>query len=159
MINLIFLLFAMTLAPNDRLKSILDGAKTIALTIHSPKPERPSYQIAQYLRSVGYQVYPIHPAVEAIDGQPVYASLADLPGPVDIVNVFRRAEALPGVVQAVIDGRASLSSALGQAPVIWAQLGVVHGEADALATEAGLVLVSDRCIMVEHQRLLDGRSR
>lgn len=149
----------MIFAPDNVLKSILTEAKTIALTIHSPKPERPSYQIAQYLRNVGYQIYPIHPAVGEIDGQAVYASLADLPGPVDIVNVFRRAEALPGVVQEVIDWRASLGAGPGQAPVIWAQLGVVNGEADALATEAGLVLVSDRCIKIEHQRRLDRRSR
>jgi len=74
------------------LKTLLTASKTIALVGHSPKPQRPSYQIAQYLRAAGYQVYPIHPAVKEIDGHQVYASLAELPGPVDIVNVFRRSE-------------------------------------------------------------------
>ncbi len=144
----------MTLATDAALKVILSQAKAIALVGHSPKPQRPSYQIAQYLRSVGYQVYPIHPAVKAIDGHRVYASLADLPGPVDIVNVFRRAEFLPGIVEEVIAKQASFGIAI-QAPVVWAQLGVSHPEAAAIAATAQLHLVMDRCIRSEHQRLID----
>ncbi len=135
----------MTTSSDAVLKTILREAKTIALVGHSPKPQRPSYQIAQYLRSVGYQVYPIHPAVKEIEGHQVYASLADLPGPVDIVNVFRRAEFLPGITEEAI---------AIQAPTLWAQLDVIHPEAEALASAAQLNLVMDRCIKIEHQRLI-----
>lgn len=131
---------------NDaKLHRILDQAQTIALVGHSPKPQRPSYQIAQYLRAVGYQVYPIHPAAKEIDGHRVYASLDDLPGPVDIVNVFRRAEFLPEIVEAAI---------AIQAPMVWAQVGVTHPAAAAMAAAAQLNLMMDRCIKIEHQRLL-----
>lgn len=127
------------------LHRILDQAQTIALVGHSPKPQRPSYQIAQYLRAVGYQVYPIHPAAKEIDGHRVYASLEDLPGPVDIVNVFRRAEFLPEIVEAAI---------AIQAPMVWAQVGVTHPAVAAIAAAAQLNLMMDRCIKIEHQRLL-----
>lgn len=127
------------------MKTILSEATTIALVGHSPKPQRPSYQIAQYLRSVGYQVYPIHPAVKNIGGHRVYGSLAELPGPVDIVNVFRRAEFLPGIAEEAI---------AIQAPTLWAQLGVTHPSVAAIAAAAQLNLVMDRCIQIEHQRLL-----
>ncbi len=130
---------------DDALTTILGEAKAIALVGHSPKPQRPSYQIAQYLRSVGYLVYPIHPAVKEIDGHQVYASLGDLPGPVDIVNVFRRAEFLPGITAEAI---------AIQAPTLWAQLEVTHPEAETLASAAQLNLVMDRCIKIEHQRLM-----
>ena len=144
----------MTSSQDAALTTLLSEAKTIALVGHSPKPQRPSYQIAQYLRSVGYQVYPSHPAVKEIDGHQVHASLADLPGPVDIVNVFRRAEALPGIVQEVLDLQVAKGAA-SQAPAIWAQLGVIHPEAEAIASAAQLHLVMDRCIKIDHQRLID----
>lgn len=135
----------MAIPTDDALSRILRGTKAIALVGHSPKPQRPSYQIAQFLRRVGYQVYPIHPAVKEIDGQPCYASLAELPAPVDLVNVFRRAEFLPGIVQEAIEIKA---------PTVWAQLDVIHPEAETLATAAKLNLVMDRCIKIEYLRLL-----
>lgn len=143
----------MAIPTDDALTTILREAKAIALTIHSPNPDRPSYQIAQYLRTLGYQVYPIHPAVKEIDGHRCYASLAEVPGPVDIVNVFRRAEALPGIVQEVLDLQASYGAGV-KAPTLWAQLGVTHPEAETIASAAQLNLVMDRCIKIEHQRLI-----
>lgn len=143
----------MTLSTDAALKTILSEAKTIALVGHSPKPQRPSYQIAQYLRSVGYQVYSIHPAVKEIDGHRVYVSLVELPGPVDIINVFRRAEALPGIVREVLDLQAA-EGTKAKASAIWAQLGVIHAEAETIAATAQLKLVMDRCIKIDHQRLL-----
>lgn len=135
----------MAILADDTLSRILRETRAIALVGHSPKPQRPSYQIAQFLRSVGYQVYPIHPAVKEIDGHTCYASLAELPVSVDLVNVFRRAEFLPGIVQEAIDI---------SAPTVWAQLDVSHPEAETLATAANLNLVMDRCIKIDYLRLL-----
>jgi uncharacterized protein len=135
----------MAIPTDDALITILREAKAIALTIHSPKPDRPSYQIAQFLRRIGYRVYPIHPALAEIDGHRVYPSLADLPGPVDIVNVFRRSEFLPSIVEEAI---------AIQAPTVWAQLGVSHPGAEAIAQAAQINLVMDRCIKLEYLRLM-----
>lgn len=129
---------------DEALRSLLMQAKTIAVVGHSDKPSRPSYQIAQYLKTVGYRVHPVNPSVETIDGEPSYASLAAVPGPIDIVDVFRRAEAVPEIVAAAI--------AVG-AKALWLQLGVVHPDAAARAANAGLTVVMDRCIMIDHQRL------
>ena len=127
------------------LKQMLTDAKTIAVVGHSDKPTRTSYMIAAYLRRVGYTVYAVNPTVDMIDGEPSYASLNDVPAQIDIVNVFRRSEHLPGVVEDAIG--------VG-APVVWAQLGVIHEEAVQRAEQAGINIVMDRCIKVERARLL-----
>ncbi|NJL93408.1 MAG: CoA-binding protein [Anaerolineae bacterium] len=129
------------------LRELLQNAQVIAVVGHSDNPERDSYQIAQYLRRAGYRVYPVNPTVEAIDGQRSYANLADIPEPVDIVDVFRRAENLPDIVAEALAAGAK---------AVWGQLGVAHPEAEARATAANLPLVMDRCIKVEHNRLLGG---
>ncbi len=126
------------------LRSLLTEAQVIAVVGHSDNPERTSYRIAHYLREAGYTVYPVNPAVDTIDGEPSYPSLAEVPEPIDIVNVFRRAEHLPGIVQEAI--------AVG-AKAVWGQLDVTHPEALRLADEAGLALVMDRCIKTEHLRV------
>ncbi len=123
---------------------VLKNAKTIAVVGHSDKPNRTSYQIANFLRAVGYTVYAVNPTVDEIDGEPSYASLADIPDTIDIVNVFRRSEYLAGVVDdAVAKGTTA----------IWAQLGVDDPTARATALEAGIQMATDRCIKVEHRRL------
>lgn len=130
---------------NDRaMRDVLATAKTIALVGHSDKPNRTSYQIADYLRAVGYTVYAVNPTVDTIDGQASYASLADVPVPIDIVNVFRRSEYLGDIVQDAI--------AVG-AKSVWGQLGVEDETARQAALEAGLDVAMDRCIKVEHRRL------
>ncbi len=131
---------------NDRLKrDILKNSQIIAVVGHSEKPERTSYQIAQFLREVGYQVYPVNPVVKEIDGQPTYATLQDIPEPVDIVNVFRRSEYLPEIVEAAIAIHAK---------TIWTQLGVRDWQSANQALDAGLNLAMDVCIKVEYLRLL-----
>lgn len=127
------------------LRDLLAGARVIAVVGHSANPARPSYQIAAYLRQQGYTVYPVNPTVPSIDGHQSYPSLADLPEPVDIVDVFRRAEHLPALVQE--------ATAIG-ARAVWGQVGVAHPRAAQIAEEAGIALVMDRCIKVEHRRLL-----
>jgi uncharacterized protein len=127
-------------AMSDRLHS----ARTIAVVGHSDNPGRTSYQIARFLRQAGYSVYPVNPLVQHIDGEPCYASLADVPVPIDIVNVFRRSEYLPGVVENAIAVKAH---------AVWAQLGVEDAVAMQRALDAGLAMAMDRCIKVEYWRL------
>lgn len=136
----------MLISNNDAaMRDLLQSARVIAVVGHSDKPNRASYQVAQYLRNAGYTVYAVNPTVSAINGQKSYASLADIPEPVDIVDVFRRSEYLPAIVdEAVRVG----------AKAIWTQLDVVHNEAARRAAEAGLAVVQDRCIRIEHTRLI-----
>ncbi len=127
------------------LTNLLTNAHVIAVVGHSDRPFRTSYQIAAYLRRAGYKVYPVNPEVSNIDGEICYPSLADVPEPIDIVNVFRRSEFLADVVE---------QAAAVKANAVWAQLGVQSDEA-ALAAEAfHLPLVMNACIKVEHRRLL-----
>uniref|UniRef100_A0A832H4H5 CoA-binding protein n=1 Tax=Oscillatoriales cyanobacterium SpSt-402 TaxID=2282168 RepID=A0A832H4H5_9CYAN len=129
---------------DDAIRTVLTNARTIAVVGHSDKPERTSYQIAQFLRVAGYLVYPVNPQVQQIDGEPSYPSLKDLPEAVDIVNVFRRSEFLPNIVEDAIAVNAK---------TVWAQLGVVHAEAEARAIAAGINIITNACIKVEYQRL------
>lgn len=133
------------LVHDDDLRALLEQARVIAVVGHSPDPRRTSYRIARFLRRAGYTVYAVNPMVEQIDGEPSYPDLASVPEPVDIVNVFRRSEHLPGVVQAAIDAGAG---------AVWAQLGVRSAAAARLADAAGLPLVQNRCIKVDYGRLV-----
>lgn len=123
---------------------VLAQTKVIAVVGHSDKPHRTSYQIAQFLRNVGYQVYPINPTVNEIDGQPSYASLKEVPESIDLVNIFRRSEYLPEIVDEAI--------AIGT-KTIWAQLGISESASAQKAMKAGLNVVMDACIKVEYLRL------
>lgn len=134
-----------TLNPNDQmLRQILTDARVIAVVGHSDRPDRVSYQIAQFLRQVGYTVYPVNPVVGEIDGQLCYPSLHEVPEAVDIVNVFRRSQFLVGVVEEAI---------AVQAKTVWAQLGIADPVAAQLTEKAGLMMVMDACIKVEYWRL------
>ena len=126
------------------MKQVLSQAKTIAVVGHSDKPYRTSYQIAQYLRNANYTVYPVNPTVDEIDGEKSYESLADIPVPIDIVNVFRRSEYLEGVVYQAVEAGVG---------AIWTQLGVDDPNARAIALDADIHIATDRCIKVEHHRL------
>lgn len=126
------------------MRDVLASAKTIAVVGHSDKFYRTSYQIAEYLRHAGYKVYPVNPTVATINGETSYASLHEIPEPIDIVNVFRRSEHVAEVVQEAI--------AVG-AKAIWTQLGVVDMAARDAALAAGLAVAMDLCIKVEHARL------
>jgi uncharacterized protein len=128
-----------------QLREFLQSARTIAVVGHSDNPGRASYQIAQYLRQAGYKVYAVNPTVETIDSQPSYPSLADVPEPIDIVDVFRRSEFLPGVVEDAIAAGVK---------VMWAQLGVSSDEAARIADEAGITLIQNNCIKVSHIRVM-----
>jgi predicted CoA-binding protein len=131
------------MAANER--EILQNSKVIAVVGHSDKPHRTSYQIAQTMRGLGYTVYPVNPTVSSIDGEKSYASLAEIPEPIDIVNVFRRSQHLRGVVEEAIAVNAG---------AVWAQLGVADDGAARIAEEAGIPIVMDTCIKVAYFQLM-----
>ncbi len=136
----------MLISHNDTaLRDLLTSAHVIAVVGHSDRHSRTSYQIAAYLRRMGYKVYPVNPKISSVDGEPSYASLADVPEPIDIVNVFRRSEHLANVVEQALAVHAK---------AVWAQLGVESHSAEIIAEAAHLPMVMDTCIKVAHQRLL-----
>ncbi|MEH2123835.1 CoA-binding protein [Nostoc sp.] len=132
---------------DNALREVLTQAKTIAVVGHSDKRARTSYQIAQFLRQTGYTVYAVNPLIKEIDGQPSYAALQELPEPVDIVNVFRRSEHLPQIIDEAISINAK---------TVWTQLGIWHQPSAQKAIDAGLNMVMDACIKIEYLRLKVG---
>jgi predicted CoA-binding protein len=127
------------------LRRILTACRTIAVVGLSADVSRPSHGVARYLQQHGYRIVPVNPRYEAVLGERCYAQLADIPHPVDMVDVFRRTEdVLPIAQQAVAIG----------AKCLWQQLGIMNLEADRLARAAGLVSIMDRCVEIEHMRLL-----
>ncbi|QSJ20461.1 CoA-binding protein [Nostoc sp. UHCC 0702] len=132
---------------DNALRQVLTQAKTIAVVGHSDKRDRTSYQIAQFLRTVGYTVYPVNPLVPEIDGQPCYPALKEITQPVDIVNIFRRSEYLPEIIQEAIAINAK---------TVWAQLGVSDSSSAQKALDAQLNVVMDACIKIEYLRLKVG---
>jgi uncharacterized protein len=134
--------------PDDvTLRRILAETRTIAVLGASDKPARPSHEIYSYLVSTGdYQVYPVNPTITEIDGVPTYPRLADLPVVPDMVDVFRRFEELPSVLADTL--------ALEQRPkTLWLQQGLWHEQVGRDAEAAGMHVVMDLCLMVEHARL------
>jgi len=132
--------------PDDQtLKSILRHAKTIAVVGCSPKPERTSHQITAFLIEQGYEVFPIHPQADVILGRKVYSSLADVPVPIDIVNVFRKPEFTAQIAEQAV---------AIQAKTLWLQQGIYHEQAYTIATSHGINCVMDLCIAVMHRLLL-----
>jgi hypothetical protein len=131
----------------EEIKDILSSCKTVAVVGISPKEDRPSYIVASYLKSKGYRIIPVRPDGEEILGEKVYPTLMEIPKEisVDVVDIFRRSEDVPPVVEEAIKRGAK---------VIWMQEGVTHEEAGAKAEKAGLKVVMDRCMKKEHQRLL-----
>jgi predicted CoA-binding protein len=122
---------------------ILKTSRTIAVVGLSPKPERPSHGVARYLLAQGYDVIPVNPGQREILGLKCYANLGEIPRPVDIVDCFRRSADMPAI--------AAQAVAIG-ARVLWMQLGVENDAAAATATAAGLTVIMDRCIKIEHAR-------
>lgn len=132
---------------NDQtIRDVLTKTKRIALVGASDRPDRPSYGVIKYLLDQGYEVIPVSPklAGQQLLGQTVYATLADVPGKVDMVDVFRNAEAAWGVAQEAI--------AIG-ADTLWLQLGVINEQAAVLAQDAGMTVIMDRCPKIEIPRL------
>ena len=129
------------------IKKILSDSKTVAVVGISPREDRPSYIVASYLKAKGYRIIPVRPDGEEILGEKVYHSLTEIPQGigVDVVDIFRRSEDVPPVVEEAIQRKAR---------VVWMQEGVIHKEARQKAEKAGLKVVMDRCMKKDHQRLL-----
>ncbi|HEY1181838.1 MAG TPA: CoA-binding protein [Rhodocyclaceae bacterium] len=126
------------------LKRLFETVRTIAVVGCSPKPERPGHYVAKYLQDLGYRVIPVNPGQTEILGEKCYASLRDIPEPVDMVDCFRRAEDIPPVVEDAI--------AIG-AKFVWMQLGIVNDAAAQRAIDAGIEVVMDRCPKIDYPRL------
>ncbi|MWV45169.1 CoA-binding protein [Paenibacillus sp. HJL G12] len=135
----------------DEIKKILVGAGNIAVVGLSDKTDRTSFMVAQAMQSRGYRIIPVNPAAagKQILGETCYASLKDIPEPVDIVNVFRRSEYCADVAREAADIKAN---------VLWLQLGIVNDEAAAIAEQSGMRAIMDRCIKVEEAVTQPNRS-
>lgn len=129
---------------NDASKDLISNAKTIAIVGISDKPERDSYKVCKYLQEAGFTIYPINPMIDEVLGLKAYPSLLDLPEHIDIVDIFRKPEAVLPIVQESI--RINAQS-------VWLQEGVIHEAAAQAARKAGLKVVMDLCIKKEHERL------
>ena len=135
----------------SELRDALSSARTIAIVGCSPRGFQTSHRIAQYLKNAGFRIVPVNPHHDEILGEPSYPDLQSIPEDVelDIVNVFRRSEHTAGVVR----DAAARAAQTGRKPLVWTQLGVHSSEAEALAGQAGLPYVAERCIMVDHRAL------
>jgi len=120
---------------------ILDNYRIVAVVGLSNDPDRPSYRVAQYLQEHGYRIIPVNPGCQEILGEPCYPSLRDIPFPVEIVDIFRKVEAIPGIVADAIT--------IG-AKAVWMQQGLEEPHAARVARQAGLRVVMDRCMKIEH---------
>lgn len=130
----------------EEIVQILKTSKTIAVVGFSSKPDRPGYTVPAYLKEQGYRIIPVNPNLTEALGEKAYASLREVPVPVDVVEIFRRPEDVPPVVEDAV--------AIG-AKVVWMQLGIVNEAAAARARAAGLQVVMDACMSVAHRRMRD----
>ena len=136
---------AKILTKDQDIKQLLKTAKTIAVVGLSPDPERPSYEVANYLQSKGYKIIPVRPGIKEILGEKAYASLTEIPESVDLVDIFRKTEFIPEVVDEAIRIKTK---------AVWMQLGLSHPQAAQKAVSAGISAIENRCILIEHKRLL-----
>jgi predicted CoA-binding protein len=136
----------MTTTPaTDEITELLKRAKTIAVVGLSDSPLRPSHGVAAYMQSQGYRIIPVNPSIKGALGEKAVGALSEIQEKIDIVDVFRRPEGVPEVVDEAIR--------LG-VPAIWLQEGVIHEDAAAKARQAGIFVVMDKCILKEHRRRL-----
>ncbi|MBT6682570.1 MAG: CoA-binding protein [Chloroflexi bacterium] len=134
---------------DNQIRKILTDYKNIAIVGLSPDPFRPSNSVAIYLLDHGYNVIPVNPSVDEILGLKSYDSLEEIPGEIDIVDVFRRSEHVPDIAR---------EAAEINAKILWTQLGVISPEGAEIAEAAGLKVVMDRCTAIEHRRLVATRT-
>ncbi len=131
-------------ATSEEIKEILKESKTVAVVGLSQNPDRDSYKVAQYLLKNGYRIVPVNPAIDEALGETAYASVKDIPFDVDIVDIFRKPEFIPEVVDEAIAKKAK---------TVWMQLGLSHNEAADKARKAGLKVVQSKCLKIEHHRM------
>ncbi len=127
----------------EAIAELLEQAKNIAVVGLSSSPLRPSYGVAAYLQTHGYHIIPVNPEITEVLGEKSYPSLLAVPGKIDVVDIFRRPQFVPEVVEQAIQRKI---------PAIWMQEGVIHEQAAEKARQAGILVVMDRCILKEHRR-------
>jgi predicted CoA-binding protein len=132
---------------DDEIVALLRRVKRIAVVGLSPKPHRDSHRVSAYIQRAGYEIVPVYPREDTILGARVYRSVTEIEGPVDLVNVFRKAEDLEEVAADI------LKDPQGNSPAVWFQLDCVNEAAIRALVDAGRTVVYDRCLMVEHRRL------
>ncbi|WOE71031.1 CoA-binding protein [Hydrogenimonas thermophila] len=130
----------------SEIKEIFQEVKTIAVVGLSPDPEKASYRVAKYLQQEGYKIVPVYPKEDEILGEKVYRTLAEIPFPVDMVDVFRKPSAVGPIVEAC--------KSRGDVKVVWLQVGIVNNEAAESAVKSGMKVVQNRCAMVDHRNIL-----
>jgi predicted CoA-binding protein len=136
---------------DEEIRALLERVKRIAVVGLSPKAHRDSHRVSAYMQRAGHEIVPVYPREDVILGARVYRSVGEIEGPVDLVNVFRRAEELPGVAAEI------LRRPLPDAPAVWFQLDCVNDDAIDALVRGGRMVVYDRCLMVEHRRLMTVR--
>lgn len=129
----------------EKIQSILKAVKHIAVVGLSPKPNRPSYQVASALQSFGYHIIPVHPAIDKVLGEVAYANLRDVPDPIDLVDVFRAPEHVGPIVDCCIER---------QLPILWLQDGVINEPEARRAQAAGITVIMNRCTYRDYMRLV-----
>ncbi|MFB6138251.1 MAG: CoA-binding protein [Halobacteriaceae archaeon] len=135
----------MSVDTDAELREVL-GADRIVVIGASTTPEKDAHEVPAYLQDHGYEIVPVNPYADEVLGEPAYDDLADVPGPIAVVDVFRPAEEVAGIVDTAIER--------GDVDTVWTQLGIVDDEAAERAREAGIRVVQDRCLRIEHDRLL-----
>ena len=140
----------------DIIKEILTKYKNVAVVGLSKEPGKDSHRVSAYLKQHGYRIIPVNPFADEVLGEKSYKSLLDIPTEIqktiEIVDIFRPAKDVPPVVDQAI----KLRTLFGRPFVVWMQLGIVNEQAAEVARKAGLIVVMDKCMMVEHQRLVSG---
>ncbi|MBM4294338.1 MAG: CoA-binding protein [Deltaproteobacteria bacterium] len=131
-------------ATPEEIAGILKNYRVIAIVGLSPNSSRPSHQVAQYLQQHGYRIIPVHPRCTEVLGEKCYPSLQDIPFPVEVVDIFRQVDAIPAIVAEAINIKAK---------AVWMQLGLVEPDSARRARQAGIQVVMDRCMKVEHAHL------
>jgi predicted CoA-binding protein len=132
---------------DETLKALLEEARTVAVVGIKDRESEDAFRIPQYLQKAGYRIVPVNPKLASVLNEPCKRSLADIDGPVDIVNLFRASEHVPAHVDEIL--------AMNPLPrVVWMQLGIHHGPSAQRLRDAGIEVVQDRCIMVDHRRLI-----
>ncbi|WP_201352907.1 CoA-binding protein [Hydrogenimonas urashimensis] len=129
----------------EEIREIFEEVETIAVIGLSPDPSKDSHRVAKYLQEAGYKIIPVYPKEEEILGEKVYRSLREIPGSVDMVDIFRKPAAVGPIVEAC--------KARGDIKVVWLQAGIVNNEAADAAKKAGMKVVQSRCAMVDHRNL------
>ena len=142
------------MSDRDQIREILTKYKTIAVVGLSKEPEKDSHRVSAYMKQHGYRIIPINPFADEVLGEKSYKSLLDVPAQIqktlEIVDVFRPAMDVPPIVDQAIQ----LKALYGRLFVVWMQIGIVNEQAAEVARKAGLIVIMDKCIMVEHERLM-----